>query len=151
MPQTAESLAPVEFLVLGFRGNRFDGDILPALSELLEGGFVRIIDLAVVSKDAAGNVTIIEAQELSPEVAAGLYALTGEVSGLLSEADLFEAAEDIAPDHTAVTLLIEHLWAGRFARAVRAANGELLLAERIPPAVIEETRALLASAATLVQ
>jgi Family of unknown function (DUF6325) len=142
-----EPIGPVEFLIIGFEGNRFTGDITPALVDLVEMGTVRIIDLAVVSKDADGNATIFEMQELSPEIADAMIKLTGEVSGLLSEADLLGVADDLAPNSTAAALLVEHIWATRFADAVRAANGELVLSERIPGAVIDAARTTLLAAA----
>jgi len=149
-PTGTPALGPVEFIVLGFPGNRFTGEIAPALRELLETGTVRIIDMAVIAKDADGTVTVFELQELSPEVAAAFVQLDGEVRGLLSEADLAEIAADLPPGTTAATVLFEHAWATRLAQAVRAAHGELLLAERVPPAVIAEARAsLLAAAAAL--
>ena len=104
---------------------------------------MRLIDLAVVSKAADGTVSILETQELEPEVAAAFVKLTGSVSGLLSEADLEELADDLAPGTTAAALLFEHVWATRFAAAVRAAQGELVLAERIPHAVMAEAQASL--------
>lgn len=142
-----DTLGPTEFIVIGFAGNRFSGDVAPALAELTDSGLVRIIDLAVVSKDADGTVTILEMQELSLEVAAAFVRLEGRVRGLLSEADLDEIAADLPPASTAAALLVEHVWATRFAAAVRASGGELLLAERIPHAVIAEARASLLAAA----
>ena len=144
---TEPSIGPVEYIVVHFAGNRFTGEIAPALAELVEQGLVRVIDLAVVSKDADGSVAILELQELSPEVAAAFVRLEGAVSGLLSEADLEAVAEALEPGSTAAALLFEHVWATRFAEAVRAANGELVLAERIPHAVVAEARASLLAAA----
>lgn len=142
-----EPIGPVEYLVFAFPGNRFSGEIAPAIAELLAAGLVRIIDLAVVSRDADGATHILEAGELSPEVAEALEKLTGSVSGLLSEADLDAVAEGLAPGNTAAALLVEHLWAARFAKAIRAADGELLLAERIPHQIVSEVRAGLLAAA----
>jgi uncharacterized membrane protein len=145
--QATDTLGPVEYIVVGFSGNRFTGEISQALTELLDRGLIRIIDLAVVSKDADGVVTIFEMQELSPEVAAAFVKITGTISGLLSEADLDEIAEELEPGTTAAAMLFEHVWATRFAAAVRAADGELLLSERIPHAVVAEARASLLAAA----
>ena len=136
-------LGPVEYIVIRFEGDRLSGDILPALNDLLDRGLVRMIDIAVVSKDRDGTVSILETQELSPEIASAFLAMTGEASGLLSEADLQALAEDLAPGTTAAALLFEHVWATRFAVAVRAANGELVLSERIPDAVMVEASAQL--------
>ena len=113
---------------------------MPALNDLLDQGLVRLIDIAIVSKAADGAVSILETQELGPEVAEAFLQLTGEASGLLSEADLQELGEDLDPGTTAAALLFEHVWATRFAIAVRAAKGELVLAERIPHAVMTRRR-----------
>jgi len=138
---TTEETGPVELVVIGFDAGRLSGDIAPALLDLVDRELVRIVDLAVVGKDAAGMVTVLEAQELAPELAAAFERLKGAASGLLSEADLDEIAEDLAPGTTAAAILYEHLWARRFAQAVRGAGGRLLLSERIPPAVVAEARA----------
>ena len=148
MPQPApDPLGPVEYIVIRFEGDRFTGDIVPALNDLLDKGLVRMIDVAVVSKAADGAVSILETQELGPEVAAAFLKLTGEVSGLLSEADLQELGDTLAPGTTAAAFLFEHVWATRFAVAVRAAKGELVLSERIPHAVMTEAQAQLLAVA----
>lgn len=140
-------IGPVEYIVLEFAGSRFTGEIVPALKELLESRIVRIIDLAVIAKDEDGAVTLFEMQELSAEVAEALTRLTGDVSGLLSEADLMELAETVQPGDTAAAILFEHVWAKTLAGAVRRAGGRLVLAERIPHAVVEEARTSLLAAA----
>jgi hypothetical protein len=48
------ALGPVELLVVKFPGNRFTGEIAPALRELVAGGTIRVIDLLFVTKDGAG-------------------------------------------------------------------------------------------------
>ena len=141
-------LGPIEYIVLGFDGTRLTGDTAPALVDLLETGMVRIVDLAVVARDPNGGVRISETEELGPEVAAAFAKLPGSVPGLLSEADLEELGNDLEPDSTALAMLVEHVWATRFASAVRAAGGRLILSERIPHAVVEEARASLGSAAS---
>jgi hypothetical protein len=37
-------VGPVEYVVIGFPGNRFRGEIVPALAELVDNDVVRIID-----------------------------------------------------------------------------------------------------------
>lgn len=138
---------PMELIVIGFSGAAFDGSISAALGDLVSRGVVRIIDLAVVMKDADGAVQILEMQELTAEVAAAMLVLTGEIGGLLSEADLLEIAEDLEPGSTEAVVLVEHLWATDFAQAVRAAGGRLLMSERIPGDVVDAARATLIGAA----
>lgn len=139
----AQTYGPMELLVLGFAGNKFTGDITPALLDLIERNVIRIIDLAVIIKDADGNALILEMQELTPELKALLHDLDGAESGLLSEADLQDLVEDLPPETTVAALLCEHIWATGFASAVRAAGGGLILSERIPGAVIDAARASL--------
>ncbi len=146
----SDKLGPVEFLLLGFEGNRFSGDITPALAELVDQGFIRLIDVAVVMKDAEGDVTVLEMQELPDDVAEAMRKLTGEVRGLMSEADLLEVAESLEPSSSVAALLVEHLWSARFADAVRGAGGELLVAERIGADLVEQARETLLAAAEII-
>jgi len=53
-------VGPVEYVVIEFPGNQFNGEVAPALARLVESGTVRIIDLVFVLKDADGNVTSLE-------------------------------------------------------------------------------------------
>ncbi len=135
-----DTLGPVEYLVVAFEGNQFKGEIIPALTDLLAQGLICIIDLAVVSKDLAGNVVTLEMTELTPEIAEALAQFDCELPGMLSEEDLIMVAEDLENNTTAAAMLFENVWAGRFAQAVRDANGQMLLNVRIPSDVIEAVR-----------
>ena len=144
MPDT---LGPVEYIVIHFDSDRFSADIVPALNELLDQGLVRLIDIAAVAKSPEGEVSILETQELAPEVAEAFERLTGELSPLLSEADLQDLGDGLRPGTSAAALLFEHVWATRFAQSVRAADGQLILAERIPHQVMTEAQASLLAVA----
>jgi uncharacterized membrane protein len=145
-----QSLGPVEYLVVAFEGNQFKGEIVPALIDLLDQGLIRVIDLAIVSKDANGDVVALEANELMGDVAEALAKLEGEFTGLLSEEDLKLAAEELEPNSTAAAMLFEHVWATRFAESIRNANGRIVLNARIPNDVVEATRQSLIEASRLV-
>lgn len=142
-----QALGPVEYLIFYFEGNQFRGEILPALTDLLDQGLIRIIDLAVVSKDDEGVVTILEAGELQAEVAEALVKLEGELTGMLSEADLLMVADELDNNTTAAAMLFEHVWATEFAQAIRNANGQLLANVRIPNDVVEAVRDSILTAA----
>ena len=58
------AIGPVEYVIIGFPGNQFKGEILPALADLVESGTVRILDLVFVIKDEEGNVTSAEYEDL---------------------------------------------------------------------------------------
>lgn len=142
-----QEIGPVEYVVFAFDGNEFNGDVVPALREIVETGLVRIIDLAVIHKDEEGTATIVEITELDSEVAAGLEVIRGEFAGLLSEEDLLMAADALPSDTTAAAILFEHVWATRFSSAVRESNGWLVTNVRIPADVIAVARQTLIEAA----
>jgi hypothetical protein len=50
------AVGPVEYLVIKFQGNRFTGEIAPALAEVVAGGIIYVIDLIFVQKDQEGNL-----------------------------------------------------------------------------------------------
>ena len=129
--------APVEYIVLEFPGNQFNGDVVPALSELVESGVVRILDLLFVAKDTDGEVAWFELQELGPEVAAAFESLVGEAGGLVSETDVDVVAADLPNETSAAVIVWEDTWAERFADAVRGSAGQVLAHERIASDVVE--------------
>jgi hypothetical protein len=61
------SLGPIELLVVKFPGNRFTGEIAPALKDLVEGGLIRVIDILFVVKDEAGELTVLEINDLDDD------------------------------------------------------------------------------------
>jgi len=129
-------IGPVEIMVLGFPGNRFKGEIVPALAELVQNETIRIIDLAFVKKDADGSITTVELDDMDDDEAGGLGD-HGDVGDLLNEDDLLQAAEALEPNNSAAVLVWENTWAARFAQAVRNADGIVLENERIPHDVVE--------------
>ena len=136
---------PVEYIVIEFPGNQFNGDVAPALAELIATGTVRIIDLLFVTKDAAGEVGWLELGDLDSDVAAAFDALEGEVGGLVSEEDVAEVAANLSADSSAVLIVWENTWADRFAQAVVASSGQVVAHERIPVAVVEAALAAIDS------
>lgn len=133
-------IGPVEYMIVAFPGNKFRGEIAPALQELVDSQTVRIIDLAFVAKDADGDVAAFEVSDLDPDVQAALEAMGAEASGLFNEEDLMAAAEELEPNSSAALLVWEDLWAGRLAEAIRDAGGELLDLGRIPHEIVVAAR-----------
>jgi len=137
-------LGPVEYIILGFPGNRFNGEIAPELRKLVESGTIRVLDLVFIMKDADGNV---EAVELEDHDDVALFnSLEGEVGGLISTEDIEYAAADLEPNSSAALLIWEDVWATPFVEALRASGAVLLEGSRIPHDLIEAAEAELASA-----
>lgn len=124
------TVAPVEYLIIGFEGNEFNGEIAPAIVDLVDSGVIRILDLVFITKDGEGTVTAFEYDELDALLPLG--AVTEESMGLLNDEDVEMAAETLEPNCSAAFLVWEDLWAARFAAAVRDSGGTFLAGERIP-------------------
>ena len=73
------AIGPVEYLILGFPGNNFTGQIVPELAKLLDSGLVRIIALTFITKDADGVVDVV--QYAAVEELAGFAGLDAEAGG----------------------------------------------------------------------
>ncbi len=131
------SIGPVEYMIVAFPGNRFKGEIVPALAELVENGTIRIIDLAFVMKDPDGAVITAEMGDLDSEVFQAFDALTPETLGLLNEEDLAAAGEELEPNSSAALLVWEDVWATKLRDAIVNAGGELLDLERLPYEVVQ--------------
>ncbi len=48
---------PIDFIIVGFEGNNFNGSILRELQDSVEKGIINVIALAAVAKDNQGVVT----------------------------------------------------------------------------------------------
>ena len=130
-------MGPVEYLVVEFPGNQFNGDVVPALKELTRNGTIHIIDLVFMKKDAAGNMTSFELSNLSAAEAAAFNDLDAEIDDLLNEEDILSVAEKLRPNSSAALLVFEHVWATRLRDAVVSSGGRLVDNARIPAAVVE--------------
>ncbi|HET9248739.1 MAG TPA: DUF6325 family protein [Actinomycetota bacterium] len=130
------SIGPVEYMIVAFPGNRFKGEIVPALQELVEAGTIRVIDLAFVVKDADGAVATAELADLDSEVYKAFDALSPETMGLLNQDDLAAAGEELEPNSSAALLVWEDVWATKLRDAIVDAGGELLDLERVPYEVV---------------
>ncbi len=135
-----EEIGPVDYAIIAFPGNEFRGEITPALVDLVESGTVRIIDLAFVGKNEAGETVALELADLDPEVRAGLERDGVEVTGLFNDEDLQAAADELEPDSSAALIVWENVWSRRVAQTVRDAGGELLDFDRIPHDIVQAAR-----------
>jgi hypothetical protein len=138
------AIGPVEYMIVGFPGNRFRGEIAPELAKLVNSGTIRILDLVFILKDADGSVTTFEFDQLDELAAFG--DVDGEVGGLISNEDIEHAAALLEPNYSEALLVWEDVWATPFVDALRRADGVLLEGARIPRELIETAFSDLASA-----
>jgi Family of unknown function (DUF6325) len=130
-------VGPVEYMVVAFPGNQFNGEIAPALKDLIDSGTIRVIDLAFVLKDGDGSVVGAELEDLDSTVFQAFQSLTIERGGLLNDDDLIEIGDALEPNSSAAILVWEDLWAKRFADAVADSGGVLVDIARIPRDIVQ--------------
>jgi hypothetical protein len=138
LKERAMSLGPIEILVVGFPDNEFTGEIVPALTDLVEAGTIRVVDLVFVAKDDAGDVVALEVSELDDHVSTAYITLVAELESLIGEEDIEDFAEDLEPGSSIALLVVEHVWAKSFSDAVANSGGVLIDSVRIPRSVIDE-------------
>jgi hypothetical protein len=135
-----EEIGPVDYAIVAFPGNRFRGEIGPAIADLVDDGTIRIIDIAFVGKDEDGNAIAMELTELDPDVQEALDQAGVEVGGLFNEDDLMDVATELEPNTSAALLVWENVWARKVTQSMRDAGGVLLAFERLPHEVVQAAR-----------
>ncbi|SDU73180.1 DUF6325 family protein [Jiangella alkaliphila] len=126
-------VGPVDVLMLRFPGNRFKGEIVPAMRDLVVNGLVRIVDLMFVYRDDEGVVGSVELAGLGPDLEPAFADLDGQLGGgLLDAEDVEEVAAALPPGNSVAVLVVENTWAIPFVNAVRGAGGDVVDQARIP-------------------
>ena len=125
-------LGPIDYIVLGFEGNNFNGSILAELRKAVENKTIRVIDLVFVMKDEDGNLLMGELEEQEDEIKAELavFELDDDMS-LVANSDIEKVASSMENNTAAAILVIEHLWALGLKKAIADAGGFLITDGRI--------------------
>jgi hypothetical protein len=129
-------LGPVQIVVVGFEGGRFQGEILGELRRLREHDIVRLLDVLLVSRDERGEVKAVEVSDLLPEEAEQFGALTRALIGEggleptpdvraaeLAAEDAWDVLDVIPNGSSAAIALLEHRWAIPLGDAIQRAGG----------------------------
>jgi hypothetical protein len=126
------TLGPLDYLVVGFPGNQFKGEIAPAINEARAKGIIRIVDLVFVMKDKDGATVNLEIKDLPEEIKEAFAGFSEEVDGLFTAEDIVTLTEELPPDNSALIVLFENTWAIKIKEALINANGVLITQGRIP-------------------
>lgn len=130
--EDVDTLGPVDWIVVEFPGSRFNGEIAPALRDLVDRDLIRVLDLLVLKKDADGELESFELSDLDTTEIGELRNYESQLAMLLSEDDVTAVAAAIEPGSSAAVLVWENTWAAPFASAVRHSGGQLVASGRIP-------------------
>lgn len=127
-----DELGPVDWIVVEFPGSRFDGTIAAALTDLVDSGVIRILDLLMIRKDEDGSFDAFEVTDLDDSEIGRIRDFETAMANLLSQEDVESVAAAVEPGSTAALLVWENCWAAPFGSAVRHAGGQLVASGRIP-------------------
>jgi len=123
---------PIDFIIVGFEGNKFDGRILSALTDALDKGIVGLIALSVLSKDKKGIVSTLDLTDTGDEYMVQ-FSQKYTIKHSFEEDDVLEVSDLLKDNTTAGILIIEHLWAKPLKEALLDARGTLVAEGRIHP------------------
>jgi uncharacterized membrane protein len=162
---------PIQMFVIGFPGNQFTGEIIPALNDAREKGLIRLIDYLFVMKDKNDDILSIEGTDLGKKEAIKLGAAVGALLGLgaeglegakagaeigaemaaeksfgLDQEDIESIAEEIPENSSALVMLVEHLWAKKIKEAMMDSGGVILAQGMLQPEMVVLMGAALAEA-----
>jgi len=124
---------PIDYIVVGFEGNKFDGSILKALADAIDKGVIALVDMAIVMRDEEDNVVKVNIADLGDEYLVSFVEENKPSGSSISEEDIEEIADLIEKNCAAGLLVVEQLWAKPLKEALINANGVLLAEGRIHP------------------
>ncbi len=132
MDEERRELGFIDYALIEFPENRFNGEISPAILDLVSRGVISILDLVFIKKDQDGSITGLEITDMDEDEIGGLRVFAEDASGLLSEDDVVAAAEVLEPNTAAMFVVWENKWAIPLAGSIRRAGGVVASSGRIP-------------------
>ena len=131
---------PIDYIVVGFEGNKFGGSILKALGDAVDAGVIRLVALALVMKDESGQVKSMTVGESGDDYMVEFSEKYVTNTDEVGQGDIDEVAELLNPNTAAGLLVIEQLWAKPLKEALLNANGVLIAEGRIHPDAANELK-----------
>jgi uncharacterized membrane protein len=141
------TLGPLEYTVIGFEGNRFNGEIAREIEKVVEKRIIRLVDVVFVTKDIDGEVSVVEIDNKDDRRFAGFAPMMSDLMGLLTPEDILQLAAELPTNTSALILLFEHRWAEKVKDAIQGAGGFLISRTTVAPEVLELVNAELEGAA----
>jgi len=129
---------PVEYALVVFPGNKFSGEIVPALLDLADRDIVRFVDIVFIRKDEDGSTRTIELNDLDADSYQLFVPLGKQIESLFTEDDLTWAAEQMPENSSAALFLWEDLWMDNIRKAVISSGGILAERGQIPDEVVDQ-------------
>jgi uncharacterized membrane protein len=134
MGATEFAYGPVEFVLVGFEGDRPGEPVIEAIRDIVDAGAIRLLDLVVVTHSEDDTITAVEIEDVADDYGLGTVEL--EASGLAADQDIQQFAAEIPPGTSAALAVVELLWAKRLAEKLADAHGFVIHSDRIPAPIV---------------
>lgn len=121
---------PIDVYVVEFEGSDIDQGVLDTLLGLSASGTIRVVDLIVVARTRDGSVQVTELRDNATS-AMSVFGVDLEIEGLISDEDIAESIEGVAPGRGVAIAAIEMRWASTLAARVNASGGRVVRSERV--------------------
>jgi hypothetical protein len=135
------TLGPLEYIVIGFDGNQFDGSIAREIEKVVDKKIIRLVDVVFVGRDGHGAAVIVELDNKDDPRFAAFAPLLADRMALFTPEDLETITDSLPLNTSGLALLFEHRWAEDLKDAIGAAGGFLIERVVIPPDVLAEVSA----------
>lgn len=132
---------PIDYIIVGFEGNKFDGSILKSLADAIDSGVIGLVGLSAVVKGADGAVVALNIAESGDDMIVDFIEKYPTDADMVSQDDIDEIGELLEPDSAAGFIVVEQLWAKPLKKAILDANGFLIAEGRIHPEAAAELNA----------
>ena len=143
------TLGPLEYTVIGFEGNRFNGEIAKEIGAVVDAGIIALVDVVMVTQGHRRQRGRHRDRRQGRPALRLVRRPAGRPMGLLTPEDIETIAEGLPNNTSALVLLFEHRWAVAIKEAIGAAGGFLVSRTTVPPEILELVNAELeAEAAT---
>lgn len=124
---------PIDYIVVGFEGNKFDGSILQAIGDAIDKGIIALVTLTFIQKDSEGTLTTVDIDNLGDEYSLEFSQKYDTDKTLVTQEDIDEVGDLVEANTSVGLLVIEQLWAKPLKKALIDANGVLVAEGRIHP------------------
>lgn len=135
------TLGPLEYSVIGFEGNRFNGEIAREFGKVVDNGAIRLVDVVFITKDIDGHVAGVEIDNRDDPRFAAFAPLLAGLHGLFTDEDIDAIGAGLPDNTSALAVLFEHRWAEDLKDAITGAGGFLMSRTTVAPEVLEDLNA----------
>ncbi|MFW0786523.1 DUF6325 family protein [Gordonia sp. CPCC 206044] len=135
---TATELGPIDYVVIELPGDTrtFTDSVCAEITELVNRGMIRVLDLLVIDRDRAGAISVTEFEELD---SSRLPVLRDELAEILALEDVENLATAVIPGHAAAVIVWEYLVTRPLSAAAQTSGCRLVAQGRIPTQAIVAT------------